>query len=83
MTYQIVISDSKVIDLESGQTAFSDVNATLRTIDARTPAELIANAADADGLIVDAATQVTADFSRHSNRCRSLDGPASGSTTSI
>lgn len=59
MSYKIVISDSKVIDIESGQTAFTDIDATLATTTARAPEELIANAQGADALIVDASTQVT------------------------
>lgn len=59
MLYKIVISDSKVIDIESGQTAFTDIDATLATTTARAPEELIANAQGADALIVDASTQVT------------------------
>ncbi len=59
MSYQIVISDSKVIDIESGQTAFSGIDATLSTTTARAPDELIADARGADALIVDASTQVT------------------------
>lgn len=61
MTYQVVVSDSKVIDMESGQAAFSDVEATVRTTDAREPEALIADARDADALIVDASTRVTAE----------------------
>lgn len=60
MAYQIVVSDSKVIDIESGKTAFADLDATLRTTDAREPDALIEDAAGADALIVDASTQVTA-----------------------
>jgi len=60
MTYQIVVSDSKVIDFESGKTAFADLDATLRTTEAREPDALIENTAGADALIVDASTQVTA-----------------------
>lgn len=59
MPYQIVVSDSKVIDIESGQTAFSDIDATLTTTTASAPDELIADARGADALIVDASTQVT------------------------
>ena len=60
MTYQIVVSDSKVIDLESGRTVFADLDATVWTTDAREPAALITDATGADALIVDASTQVTA-----------------------
>lgn len=60
MAYQIVISDSKVIDLESGKTAFADLDATVRTTEAREPDALIKDAAGADALIIDASTQVTA-----------------------
>lgn len=59
MTHQIVVSDSKVIDLESGEAAFSGVDATLRTTDAREQDALIVDAEDADALIVDASTRVT------------------------
>ena len=61
MTYQIVVSDSKVIDLESGKAAFAELDATVRTTEAREPEALIADAAGADALVVDASTQVTAD----------------------
>ncbi len=64
MTYEIVVSDSKVIDLESGQTAFADLDARLRTTEARDPAALVEEAAGADGLIADASTQVTGDVLR-------------------
>lgn len=64
MTYDIVVSDSKVIDLESGQTAFAEVDATLRTTEARAPAALIEDATGADAMIVDASTQVTGDVLR-------------------
>lgn len=64
MTYQILISDSKVIDIETSQTAFPDLDVTMETITAREPTELIDAAADADALIVDASTQVTADVLR-------------------
>ena len=60
MTYQIVVSDSKVIDLESGKAAFAELDATVRTTEAREPEALIADAAGADALVVDASTQVTA-----------------------
>lgn len=59
MSYKIGISDSKVIDIDSGQTAFADIDATLTTTTARTPEELTADAQGADALIVDASTQVT------------------------
>jgi len=59
MAYQILVSDSKVIDLESGQSAFADMDATLRTTGAREPDELIEAAAGVDALIVDASTEVT------------------------
>jgi len=59
MTYRILVSDSKVIDLEAGQTALDDIDATLRTTEARDPEALIAAAAGADALIVDAGTRVT------------------------
>jgi D-3-phosphoglycerate dehydrogenase len=64
MAYQILVSDSKVIDLESGQSAFAEMDATLRTTDARKPDELVEAAAGADALIVDASTEVTGDVLR-------------------
>lgn len=59
MDLEIIVSDSKVIDLESGETAFANLDATLRTTDARAPAPLVEDAAGADALIVDASTEVT------------------------
>lgn len=64
MAYQILVSDSKVIDLESGQTAFADMDATLQTTEAREPEGLIEAAAGVDGMIVDASTEVTGDVLR-------------------
>lgn len=64
MAYQILISDSKVIDLEFGQNAFAELDATLQTTEARKPDELIEVAAGADALIVDASTEVTGDVLR-------------------
>lgn len=61
MTHQIEVSDSKVIDLESWKTAFSGVDATLRTSDAREPDALIVGAEDTNAVIVDASTHVTAE----------------------
>lgn len=59
MTYTILVSDSKVIDFESGQTAFDDIDAEIRMTEARQPDELSEAAAGADALIVDASTRVT------------------------
>jgi D-3-phosphoglycerate dehydrogenase len=59
MSYRIVVSDSKIIDLDAGQTVFADIDATLKTTDARTPEALLATIGEADALIVDAGTQVT------------------------
>lgn len=64
MTHEIVVSDSKVIDLESGQAAFAEVDATLRTTESRTPTALAEDAAGADALIVDAGTEVTEEVLR-------------------
>ena len=54
MIYRVVVSDSKVIDLESGRAAFADLDTTVRTTEAWEPAALIA-----DALVVGAGTQVT------------------------
>lgn len=59
MGHRIIVSDSKVIDLDAGRTAFTDINATLETTAARTPDALLDVAAGANALIVDASTQVT------------------------
>lgn len=59
MSYRVVISDSEVIDLDAGQTALADVDATVETTEARTPDALLDAAARADALIVDAGMQVT------------------------
>lgn len=59
MSYRIVVSDSKIIDLDAGQTVFADIDATLATTDARTPDALLTAIGTADALIVDAGTQVT------------------------
>lgn len=59
MTYQVIVSDSKVIDLDASETAFADLDVTIKTTTAREPHELIPAARDADALIVDASTRVT------------------------
>lgn len=64
MAHQILVSDSKVIDIESGQSAFAEMDATLQTAEARKPDTLIEAAAGADALIVDSSTEVTGDVLR-------------------
>lgn len=59
MSYRIVVSDSKVINLDAGRNAFADVDATLETTDARTPDALLDAVGTAHALIVDSRTQVT------------------------
>lgn len=59
MSYRVLISDSKVIDLDAGEAAFADVDTTIETTSARTPDELLEAAAGVDALIVDAGTRVT------------------------
>jgi D-3-phosphoglycerate dehydrogenase len=61
MTVRIVVSDSKVIDLDTKYSAFADIDATVRTTDAQDSEALIEDIEDANALIVDAGTQVTAD----------------------
>lgn len=57
--YQIVVSDSKVLDL-AGQASFEEINAQVEPTDAKAPEALIEDAAGADALIIDAKTRVTA-----------------------
>lgn len=59
MSYRVLVSDSKVIDLDAGEAAFTGVDTTIETITARTPDVLLEAAAGADALIVDAGTRVT------------------------
>lgn len=59
MPHRVIVSDSKVLDLDAGQSVFADVDAEVETVDVETPEKLIAAAEGADALIVDAGTQVT------------------------
>jgi D-3-phosphoglycerate dehydrogenase / 2-oxoglutarate reductase len=59
MSYRVVVSDSKVIDLDAGKSALANLDATVEVTDARTPDALLDVAAGADALIVDSRTQVT------------------------
>ena len=70
MTYQIVVSDSKVVDLESAKAAFAELDATVRTTETREPEALIADATGANALIVNASTQVRLTSSPRSTSCR-------------
>lgn len=56
---RVVVSDTKVIDL-AGQPALEEVGAAVERTDAKAPGEVIAAAAGADALVVDAGTRVTA-----------------------
>lgn len=67
MTAHIVVFDSKVIDFNAKYSAFADIDATVRTTDAQDPEALIKGIEDANALIVDAGTQVTADVLRSIN----------------
>jgi len=59
MSYRIVVSDTKVIDLDAGRPAFDGLEVSVETTDANSPEAVIEAAAGADALVVDASTQVT------------------------
>jgi D-3-phosphoglycerate dehydrogenase len=67
MTYQVVLSDQKTIDIETGRDVFAeaqsetgtDVELEVQTPSPRTPEAVLDALEGAEGLIVDAATPVT------------------------
>lgn len=59
MHHDIVISDDKTVDETTRAEVLEDIGATVRTLDEKTVEAVAESAADADGLIVDAATPVT------------------------
>ncbi|NLV13813.1 C-terminal binding protein [Haloarcula argentinensis] len=61
MTYKVVVSDTKVMDGETRATVLDAVDATVETIAAKEPAAVARAVKDADAVIVDAGTQVTAE----------------------
>ena len=71
MTYRVVLSDQKTIDVETGREVFAeagsesgtgiDVELEVQTPSPRTPEAVLDALEGADGLIVDAATPVTAE----------------------
>ncbi|MDQ2073035.1 C-terminal binding protein [Haloarcula sp. NS06] len=61
MSYNVVVSDTKVMDEETRAAVLDAVDATVETIAAKKPAAVARAVDDADALIVDAGTQVTAE----------------------
>lgn len=61
MAYRVVVSDTKVMDVETRAAVLDAVDATVETTDADNPAAVATAVEDADALIVDASTQVTAE----------------------
>ena len=61
MSYKVVVSDTKVMDGETRAAVLNAVDATVETIAAKEPAAVARAVKDADALIVDAGTQVTAE----------------------
>ncbi|MFB6223864.1 MAG: C-terminal binding protein [Haloarcula sp.] len=61
MPYRVVVSDTKVMDEETRAAVLDAVDATVETTDADNPAAVATAVEDADALIVDASTQVTAE----------------------
>lgn len=61
MTHRVLVSDTKVLDLETHGDPLESVGARVETTDAKRPDELLEAAAGADALVVDSATQVTAE----------------------
>ena len=59
MTYRVLVSDAKVLDLETHGDPLQSVDARIETTDAKRPDELVEVAAGADALVVDSVTQVT------------------------
>ncbi|MFB6218500.1 MAG: C-terminal binding protein [Halobacteriaceae archaeon] len=59
MAHRIVISDTKTTDYDAERDELARVDATVESITARTPEQLVEGAGGADGLIVDAGTPVT------------------------
>ncbi|KAA9396896.1 C-terminal binding protein [Haloarcula sp. CBA1130] len=61
MSYKVVVSDSKVMDGETRAAVLDAVDATVETTEAKDPATVARAVKDADAVIVDAGTQVTAE----------------------
>ncbi|WP_367176534.1 C-terminal binding protein [Haloarcula rubripromontorii] len=61
MSHKVVVSDTKVMDGETRAAVLNAVDATVETIGAKEPAAVARAVKDADALIVDAGTQVTAE----------------------
>jgi D-3-phosphoglycerate dehydrogenase len=59
MSYEIVVSDIKVLDRETMERLFGSMDATLTVTEASKPQEVIDVAAGADALIIDSRVQVT------------------------
>ncbi|MDY6817967.1 MAG: C-terminal binding protein [Halobacteriales archaeon] len=60
-TYRVIVSDTKVLDLEAEADVLAEVDAELVSTDARTPAELIEVGEGADAMIVAADVTVSAE----------------------
>lgn len=60
-TYRVIVSDTKVLDLEAEADVLAEVDAELVSTDARTPEELIAVGEGADAMIVAADVTVSAE----------------------
>ena len=61
MTHRVLVSDAKVLDLDTHGDPLESIGAQIETTDAKRPDELVEAAAGADALIVDSVAQVTAE----------------------
>ena len=61
MTYRVLVSDAKVLDLERHGDPLESIGAQIEVTDAKRPEALLEAAAGADALVVDSVTQVTAE----------------------
>jgi D-3-phosphoglycerate dehydrogenase len=59
MSHRVVVSDTKVVDIERMQAQLDEIGATVETTNATEPTAVLDAAAGADALVVDAGTQVT------------------------
>ena len=62
MTYHVLVSDAKVLDLETHGDPLESIDVRIKTTDAKHPDELVAAAEGADALVVGSVTRVTAEL---------------------
>lgn len=58
MTHRVLVTDSKIVDLDTSETALSNIEVTIETTAAREPDELISVGDGADAIIADARTKI-------------------------